>query len=179
MIGYFKDLLKFIFYDYTRYHPGKFYLSLGKLKFYSLGELCPIFIIKLFCYFKYLYFYYFKFIKVSVKLKDIKGEYDNSGYTVKKCGKKYWSCGYDWGELENSIKNYGLRNAIIIQKLKKKVHGDHYLRRGYKYTTRDGNHRVAVLKKLYGDEHIAIFRCFKTEEDYNNSMRRYISKRFV
>ena len=116
MIGYFKDLFKFIFYDYTRCNHGKFYLSLGRLKFYSFGELCPIFIIKLFCYFKYLYFYYFKFIKVSVKLKDIRREHDNSGYTVKKCGRRYWRCGYDWGGLENSVKNYGVRNIIILQK---------------------------------------------------------------
>tara|TARA_R110000737_G_scaffold299712_1_gene306518 strand:+ start:2065 stop:3024 length:960 start_codon:yes stop_codon:yes gene_type:complete len=106
-----------------------------------------------------LYNYKYKFKTATVSLKEIKGKWDNIPCEkLTTCNPQSHSMqrsefGYDWDALRESIstsKTYGYLNIRKLAPLHFD-YNDHKLKvQGYTYRVINGNHRIAILKCLYG-----------------------------
>ena len=72
----------------------------------------------------------------------------------------YSSSPYDWEGLEKDIKENGLKNRINVTIVEKRIFNKNKKlyrydngRQGYKYEILDGEHRLCVMKKLYGEKY--------------------------
>lgn len=91
------------------------------------------------------YKYIFEFKSATVPLKEIKSKWDH--LPCKQI--KDWG-GYKWGRLKESLETTGTYGTLYIIKL-----GTQNMKNypTYQYRVVNGNHRIAVLKCLYGPEH--------------------------
>ena len=97
------------------------------------------------------YNYYFKFKTATVSLREIKGKWDHVP-----CEKLYTHInkpdeGYNWDALRESLLTSKTHGCLYIRKLppNNKAYSDLKLK-GYTYRVINGNHRIAILKCLYG-----------------------------
>lgn len=70
---------------------------------------------------------------------------------------------YHWDKLENSIKKYGLINYPEAT-----ICNDYGVRLGLRcdYCLLGGNHRVAILRKLYGLDYKITIKVYEMKEEY-------------
>ena len=81
-------------------------------------------------------------LTVEVALKDITPTVPHENVSLNSLSDKKKNSPYDWGRLTDSIKKNGVRFPLIVRKL----NTDNYV-------LIDGNHRLRVLKELYGEEY--------------------------
>jgi len=107
------------------------------------------------------YNYYFKFKTSTVSLREIKGKWDHVP-----CKKLYTHSsapkvrdvlpepGYDWDALIESLSTSTTYGTLHIKKISpKSTSFPDFKAKGYTYRVINGNHRLAVLKCLYGVDH--------------------------
>jgi hypothetical protein len=98
------------------------------------------------------YNYIFKFKSATVSLKEIKCKWDHLPCE----DTDDWHNGYKWGKLKESILSTGTYGILYITK--------RYNDLDYNYRVRNGNHRIGLLKCIYGlDYKIKI----RYEENYD------------
>jgi len=101
--------------------------------------LLPGFVIILIRKIKSFICYHFILKEVFVKLGDITSYHE-------------YDCDYEkyaWETLKNDILNKGIKGYIILKPAKQEKN---------KYNVSDGNHRVATLKHIYGDDYKMKFK---------------------
>ena len=79
---------------------------------------------------------------VEVALKDITPTVPHENVSLDGLTDKKKNSPYDWSRLTDSIKKNGVRFPLVVRKL----NTDNYV-------LIDGNHRLKVLRELYGEEY--------------------------
>lgn len=129
-----KKLIGYIVDFFTSYRPGTPIINWGYTKKYILYLLNPLNIKR-----KPFYSYF------KIKLGDINSVYLRD-IRLRNRKKRTDISTYRWDKLKESISTYGLLKPPIIQKYNS---FDPIENKHYKYTIKDGNHRITVLKELY------------------------------
>jgi hypothetical protein len=111
--------------------------------------------------FKYYYYFYFK--TATVPLKEIKGKWDHvpckhlcnhNELAETNVSSQKKDEGYRWNELKKSLLNSKTYGCLYIKKFtKEKSYYKEFTSKGYRYRVVNGNHRIALLKCIYGLEH--------------------------
>jgi|10_taG_2_1085330.scaffolds.fasta_scaffold00614_13 hypothetical protein len=84
-------------------------------------------------------FTYFR--TVRLKIKDITPRVSHDGVIIDNILKKKERGSYNWITLTHSIQELGVQKPLLIKETNKG------------YTLVDGNHRLKVLRELYGEDH--------------------------
>ena len=146
-------MIKRIINRYFRdYRYGGFVISLSSCSIYLNSPTLWVDIWRsLISEITFKYNYYFKFKTATVSLREIKGKWDHVP-----CEKLYTHInkpdeGDNWNALRESLLTSKTHGCLYIRKLSpnNEAYSDFKLK-GYTYRVINGNHRIAILKCLYG-----------------------------
>lgn len=153
--------LKFLFKYILFYKDSSFRKkrkSEDKSKLEWIFVLVPPIVWELLKTLRYFYIILFKSEVVAVKLKDIISYYDYLDLDFIDLQIELMEdedrsdsdlTRYEWKSLIESIKNEGIKRPIVLYNNPVSEEFEEYK----KYRVDDGNHRIRVLKHLYGDDH--------------------------